>query len=426
MRQLSQSRDEDNQSSQSMSIFFHVDMWSIVLPEILMHLSLHDIMKVSMINSQFKQFIDEKLVAQNALNKFCSLNLHDSVADTNNIAFVLHAKRHKRYWCSSYILSSVYFVQDMNVAYKLLFLMSTPIVNSLVNLQTTIHVHYHDFDKKMLESLVNIMMQKIHNSTIAIHVTQWKIVEILEYDKKFYEFDYQTMLPRLKSKSGNCSKNELYEKKNMFCKYPNTFTNTSSPDDDRFDNIRVVDIKLCAVKYEAELPITGTQNIKQSNCPEEIQLMLRNVPVMNINCREKCAMFLSKVCFTCFSRKKFVLCVDANYSEQHHFRVMCKECLHQLFIGVEQLQRLVQFNQTWQKQIKTATQMKELKFFRFVDVKTWQKQFAFDQIQVRRYLLKESVANVLHCRNWLHVLETNHKHCNFMCGKEHYKCKPQE
>jgi hypothetical protein len=434
MRQSSQS----SELSQSMSIFFHVDVWSIMLPEILFHLSLNDIMKVSMINSQFKQFIDEKLVAQNALNNFCSINLHESVADTNNIASVLHAKRHKRYWCSSYILSSVYFVQSMNVAYKLLFLMSAPIVNSLINLQTTVYIHYHDFDKKTRQSLVHIMMQQIHNSKIAIHVTQWKIVEILEYDKKFYEFDYQTMLPRLKSKSADCSKNELYERKNMFCKYPNTFTKTSLPDNDRandiqndihndmHNDIRVVDIKLCAVKYEAELPITGTQNIKQSNCPEEIQLMLRNVPVMNINCREKCAMFLSKVCFTCFSRKKFVLCVDANHKDQHNFRVMCKECLHQLFIGVEQLQRLLQFNQTWQKQIKTATQMQELKFFRFVDVKTWQKQFPYDQIQVRRYLRKDCVAKILLCKNWLHVLETNHKHCSFMCGKEHYKCRPQE
>lgn len=405
-------------TSPSMSIFFHVDMWSIILPEILSKMSLHQIIKVSMINSHFKKFIDEALVAQNALQNLCSINLHESVADTNNVAVVLHAKRHKRYWCSSSILSSVYFVQDMNVAYKLLFLLSKPTVNLLVNLQTTIHVHYHEFDKKMRQSFCNIMMQQIHKSTIAIHVTKWKIVEIFEYDNKFYEFEYQSMLPRLKNKSGDCAKNEYYARKNMFCKYPHTSA---------LDNtLRVVDIKLCAVEYEAELPIAGTQNITQADCPQEIQFMLRNVPVMNINCREKCAMFLSKVCFTCFSRKKFVLCIDANCAQQHHFRVMCKECLHQLFISVEQLQRLLQFNQTWQKHLKEATQMRKLKYFRFVDVKTWQKQFPFDQIQVRRYLRKDCVAKILLCKNWLHVLETNHKHCSFMCGKEHYNCRPQE
>lgn len=414
---MCKAKQNTGKTGQTMSNCFHVDKWSIILPEILSKLSLHDILKVSIISPQFKQFIDETLVAQNALQNLCSINLYESVPDTNNIASVLHAKRHKRYWCSSYILSSVYFVQNMNVTYKLLFLMSKPTVNLLVNLQTTIHVHYHDFNQKL-----HIMMQNTPNATIALHVTQWKIVEIFEYDKKFFEFDYETMLPRLKSKAGSCAKNENYEKKNLFCKYPNTLTNIGP-----LDNIvRVVDIKLCAVKYEAELPIAGTQNIKQANCPEDIQLMLRNVPVMNIKCREKCAMFLSKVCFTCFSRKKFVLCIDANHSQQHHFRVMCKECLHELFIGMEQLHRLFQFNQTWQKQLKTATQMNKLKCFRFVNVKTWQQQSQFDQIQVRRYLRKECVAKILLCRNWHHVLETNHKHCSFMCGKEHYKCKPQD
>lgn len=307
------------------------------------HLTPTDMLCLILTNSKIRSHLIKNFTVQNKFMKYIYGQLQYKYMK-NDIRLSLHN--------STKQLEADYFVTEFHERLRMLFLCHAERGYFLGSTITCwVPAKYFSY-------VSGGLLTEQSDTFYQIEILNFKILNVTQYHKRFFDFDYQQHLPTLTNKNRNKNAQNMFALYGMYDKY-------SLQEDDRMQKpINLVDCCAQAVKYKIIDP--RLRNRQDIEINVAMLINFRNVPqYVNVNCIEKFVVFNVFSCSSCLLNCKKVFSFDVKCKSH---RNLCSSCLKEMYVSVADIGKHIwKTSASEKKRIKQAIACGDLQIFRFYD-----------------------------------------------------------